>query len=151
MTRKHDPAGRGRSLRRRLVATLLTGGLVLATGASAVLASTALTGTSSTSYNSWTNPHDAGFCQYNDSYSKTFTGTTTRGSSAASITVTYDCKTKTVCITSTKGISNYTVYGDPKVEVRTEITKICFAVDSDASSITVKAGTTSHTFAIPTS
>ena len=135
----------------KLVAILLTMGLVLSLGTSAVIASTALTSGGSTTYSSsnWSDPADAGFCQYREEYSKTFTGTTWSGNSAATITVTYNCKTKTVCITSTKGISNYTVEGDDKVEVRNESTKICFAVDPDASTVTVKSGTTSYTFQIP--
>jgi hypothetical protein len=138
-------------VRGHLMATLLTVGLVFAMGSSAVIASTALTGGSQTTYTSYTQPKDAGFCQYNDPYTKTFTGTTTKGSSAATLTVTYDCTTKTFCIYSSKGISNYTVYGMPKVEVKTQTTKICFTLSTTPQSVTVKSGTTSYTFVIPKS
>jgi hypothetical protein len=92
-----------RVLRGHLVAMLLTVGLVFATGASAVIASTALSDGGSTTYStsSWSDPKDAGYCQYEHPYSKTWSFT--HDGKTITVSVTADCHEKTVCITVKKG------------------------------------------------
>ena len=78
-----------------------------------------------------------------------FTGTGGPGNSNATITVFYYCGDRTICIESTKGISNFQFNNAAKVENFGDPTEICLAVPPGATSITIKAGTTVITFNIP--
>ena len=135
----------GMLLRVNGMATLLTAGLILTTGASAVLAAKAVTGGKSTAVPSMYAPKDASGCQYKES----FTGTGGGGNSNATITVFYFCGDRTICIKSTKGISNFKFNNQAKVENFGDPTEICLAVPPGATSITIKSGTTVFTFQIP--
>ena len=151
--RRVDPGRRrpGRialMLRFNAMALLLTVGLVLTSSVSVVLAAKAAQDSKSQS-TSVTAPQDAAACEYTETVTQTFTGTGGPGNSNATITITFDCGTRTICIDSSKGISNYQFNNKPKVENFGDPLHICVAVPPGATSITIKAGTTVITFQIP--
>ena len=138
----------GMLLRVNGMATLLTSGLILTTGASAVLAAKAVTG-GSKGGGTISAPKDAAACEYTESHSDTYTGTQGKGNSNATISVTYFCGQRTLCMDSSKGISNYKFNNAAKVEVADTDEEICLPVPPGATSITIKSGTTTYTFQIP--
>lgn len=137
------PRGGGR---RSLVGSLLATAALLASGATAMVAAGQVTGSSS--YTPVEGAGQAGACQYAESY----TGTSSKGNSNATLTMAYGCaEQRTVCVTSTKAISNYQfVPGSEKVEIRgTETYEICEVVPDDATGVALKSGTTAYSFTLP--
>jgi hypothetical protein len=125
-----------RALRGHLVAMLLTVGLVFTTGASAVIASTALSSGGSTSYSTsnWSTPKDAGYCQYRTPYTKSFTLGPYNGKTVT-VTITADCYKKTICLTVKK-------YGyAPKTA--------CATIDRSTGYVTIKCDGQWYSFPLP--
>jgi hypothetical protein len=131
-----SPSRGVRVLRGHLVAMLLTVGLVFTTGASAVIASTALSGGGSTTYSTsnWSEPKDAGYCQYRPPYTKTYTLYSHYGKTVT-VSITANCSTKTICLTVTK--PGYA-----------PVSK-CATVDRDAGTVTITCAGQTYTFPLP--
>jgi hypothetical protein len=124
-----------RGVRGHLVAMMLTVGLVFATGASAVIASTALTSGGSTSYSTsnWSEPKDASYCQYRPPYTKTWSYSYYGKTLTVSITAT--CQSKTVCLTVSK--PGYPTYSK------------CVTINRDTHSATITCGGQTYTVYLP--
>jgi hypothetical protein len=148
------PRRSGSSLRGRLVAIGLTLGLIGASSVGAVMASTSVSGTDSSIQTFTGNPKDAGSCQYKDTYSKdvsTMSGGGGGGGYHPKVWVSYDCKTRTICIEvggPDKDMHGYQFSGKSKVKTNPTI-KYCVKVPSGSHWFKTKAGTTDYTFDIP--
>jgi hypothetical protein len=135
-------AGRLARLRRNGIAVALTSGLILTSGASAVLATGSSGGT-------WPHePPDSAGCQYHPSWTKTYTFT--KDGNTITITVSYDCKTGkfTVTITCSKPITYYYCNGKT-VTVPGTTKTTTFQLDGGSQPVTVTSGGVTKTFTLP--